>query len=798
MERMLPNSNIGATPNTTAKKTSRPSFVCTNCRRRKVKCDRKVPCTRCMKSGLTQTCTYTVNLDDLGRFEVSGPNAFRGDEDGEQDEVEGVLKSRPLGLPDGRPNGLYPNASTDGSQSTGSMGNFTGNDGQDTLVFRKSQSALFNYRTLHYKRPYFVKDGDSVKYLSPISFEAIFSNNKLFVKFRSMMPFLFEQKEKEVEARRKTKLVNEEIRILSECYTKAEIDSLITQIVLPNVDAVKERISYFDQDLKSVMMCMFLPTSDLASFMDTHFVPYPANPGHYVYNPPPADSHEGVSYAIFANIFCIVQLVTIVTEMDEATNFQHALTFPVEHIGYLALKCMCFADYKNKPTFELLLAFLLYRINFYVIDSVSATSNSSVFFKIALEIAYNLGIHIRCDQFENHSEEDVRAAWNVIQFMDSVISLYMGEPLRIDYRYCVPRLYEYWEPIVLYLRNVVASFNSTEPISLNEIIDLANFAANLLAIFKPFDELLNDTTYGPVQYMFSLVIKADFVICYQMLLFILRLSIDEINELPITVDEDDAALVEDLKVKSECHLFYSLVVTFSLMKKISNGKISHRKQSVKLMVALRLLFSRFMVVGNKLIFCYLSVFNTKPKKMGLAPPSTEIFTKNEELKFSDISLFDAEKYLCRGLNGISVDDPEFKKMKALMKSLLSINEFLTDFYMSISDKSPLLLYGKFSSHFKFLMFICILLKNVYDFENFWSTRDEQVRFKIDYWKHVIDKTASYIKAIDQTGAGEFELNKWDLMGFDWDFYDTGETRENQNCDGESRDEGLDELYQLFF
>lgn len=770
---------------------SRPSFVCTNCRRRKVKCDRKTPCTRCVKSGLVQTCTYTVNLDDLPQPE--GLEELL-DADGGMENLFGVS-----GLSVRSEQRLYPgqlDPSSTESQTTLDADANTKNEDGDSLVLRKEQSFLCNFQTLHYKRPLFVKNGDSIRYLSPISLDAIFSNNKLFEKFRLMMPCLFEE---DAEETGKTQSTNEELRILSGSYTKTEIDALITQLILPNVDAIKERIAYFDQD-KSVMLCMFIPVANLSRFMDVHFIKDPANEKGYLYQSPAAGPNVGVAYAVLANIFCIVQLVSIVTEMDETANFQYTMTISVDLIGHTALKCMCFADYRRKPTFELLLAFLLYRINFYVLDSVSATSNASTFLNIALDIAFSLGIHIRCDQFDNHTEDDVRAAWNVLQFMDSITSLYMGEPLKIDYRYCIPRLYEYWEPIVLYLRNVVAAFNSTDPITLNEIIDLANFAAKLLSIFKPFDELLNDTTYGPVQYLFSLVIKADFVICYQLLLFILRLSVDEIDELPIQLNDSDSALVEELKAKSECHLFYCLVVTFSLMKKISNGKISYHKQAVKLMVAMRTLFSRFMLVGNKLIFCYLSVFNTKPKKMGFEPPSTEIFTKNDSLKFSDISLYDAEKYLCYGLDGMSTKDPEFQKMKGLMKSLLSINEFLTDFYISMSDKSPLLSYGKFQSHFKFLIFICKLLRNVYDFESFWSTRDDEARFKIDYWKHIIDKTVTYIKAINEVGIDQVNLsNKWDLMGPEWDFLKSDEVRDSLGyTDDESKEDGLEELYQIFF
>lgn len=41
-------------------KRRRHQLSCTECRRRKLKCDRSVPCDRCQKSGTAEICTYTT------------------------------------------------------------------------------------------------------------------------------------------------------------------------------------------------------------------------------------------------------------------------------------------------------------------------------------------------------------------------------------------------------------------------------------------------------------------------------------------------------------------------------------------------------------------------------------------------------------------------------------------------------------------------------------------------------------------------------------------------------------------
>ncbi|GME79088.1 unnamed protein product [Ambrosiozyma monospora] len=44
------------------RKRNKPSLVCANCRRKKIKCDKQTPCHNCVKAGTTDTCTYSVRV----------------------------------------------------------------------------------------------------------------------------------------------------------------------------------------------------------------------------------------------------------------------------------------------------------------------------------------------------------------------------------------------------------------------------------------------------------------------------------------------------------------------------------------------------------------------------------------------------------------------------------------------------------------------------------------------------------------------------------------------------------------
>lgn len=59
------------------KKRSRPVVVCTHCRRRKIKCDKQLPCSNCVKIGMGASCVYDTHLDkkpgDEYRMELQLP-----------------------------------------------------------------------------------------------------------------------------------------------------------------------------------------------------------------------------------------------------------------------------------------------------------------------------------------------------------------------------------------------------------------------------------------------------------------------------------------------------------------------------------------------------------------------------------------------------------------------------------------------------------------------------------------------------------------------------------------------------
>lgn len=748
------------------RKNTRPSLVCANCRRRKVKCDRTHPCTRCIKSKIGESCFY----DNI-------PDSSMVDDHGNEYDNESIeTNSTDSKMYDGDKSLLSP-----------------------TQALSRMNSRVFNFPTMEYKRPLFIKNGGLLFYKSPLTLGAITNNNKAFYKFENMLSYLFASKELDDYSTRLEDEARLELMLLYGIYSKDEIDDLIIQFVIPNINAINERLDYFRTDLEDKSLCSFIPSHLLIEKFNKLFTV--TNNGEIFCK----RFDQKSDYSILTPILGIVKLVLMITQYDTAIRFQYVLTFDNEKTTEILLKVLSFSDYKNKPNFNLLVGFLIYRMTFFLSDSISTSSNSDFFFDLTVNMCFKLGIHLNCNQIDEYDEETVRGVWNVVQFIDSIGAIYTGDLLKIDHRYCVPRFYEFFEPIVSYFRQFVSLFNSISPISLNQIIDLAENAIRLFSIFKPYDVILNDVPNGPTRYMFVIILKADFLICFQISLLIIRLSLDNLDTVPFEFSANDLRLIDEYKNKAEVLLFYSSVLTFELLRKVSNGKISDRLQSAKLTISLRLFFSRFLAINNKIIFAHLSTINRYQQRQNNIDSISSINDFNNSKKFCDITLAEAEEYLARGFEGVKETDIEFKTMKELMRSIPKLSDFLMEIYLSTSDKSILVEIGRFNIHFKFLLFVCILLKNAHEYYESKSYEDVNYQINSEDWKTVIDKTTTYFTNVENKGYGISDQQESAVNVFvsDWEFLESTEFRntlgyKGDGGDGEKSNVELDEMYQLFF
>lgn len=735
------------------KKQNRPSMVCSNCRRRKIKCDKKMPCTRCKISKIEDTCSY--------------------------------------GLP------LTASNSTDTRYSDESTYSY---DGSPRYVENaRHSSKLFNQKTNELKMPLFSKaEGKSIEYHSPLTLEAMFGSNTKYTKFKSMVPSMFTDKSIDEKSSKVRQAAKQELIALSGEYSKEEIDSCIRKFFLPNMNAINERLAEYERQIKNGSLMSFIPLQRSFDHLNEMIIPDPLIPGEFIYNEPGELEH----YNTFGIVAATLRMISIVVEFDDSLHFHYNYNLSVDTMSHFSLKIASFTDYKNKPTFQSLIILLINRMCHFVLDLSGNDSNNSVYSIIIVEMIFRLGIHIRVDHMYGYSEEEVRAVWNVIQFIDSYTSVLTGEPLKIDHSICVPRLYDFWEPVILFFRKLSITFMSVNPISLNQLICLADSASCLLTTFKPFEEILNNEDSGPAKFGFTVIVKSEFITVSQILLLNIRLSLDDVDKISNDISERDRELVEEIKLKCECQLFYLLTITFKLIKKIVNGEFTHAEQSSRLTVVMRSLFSFFMQVGNRLIFYHLAVFSKTHFQAADSVPPPDKDDDNEIMpgSFDDISIEDAEKCIGMELDQISSNDMHFKRMMKLKTSLVCLSDFLNEFYVSVSNKSPPLLVGNFSIHFKFLLLICTILKNIHEHKK------EQLRMNPSYtltkkeWSKIINKTMTTLgnqnQRIDDVIEDECSASR--SMFSDFNILDSEDLR-NQFLLDDDLDGGIGEssIYHFF-
>lgn len=697
------------------KQRSRPCFVCANCRRRKVGCDKLHPCTRCVKSNIADTCAYITSPSDQG---TNSPTLFTipfiNDERNNFEEYIPPLNS------------TYTLLESENHD----------------LRSKRLKNKLFNYKSRVFKKALFSEDQDhNVTYYSPLTYDAIFDNNKPFAKFQSMFPYLEDLKE-EVRSRKEMKEISSrEIMILSTVFHEAEILGFINNYLIPNLLAINERILFFDSDLKIGPFNSFLPVITIYNKFNECFM---EDNGIIRFK-----NKKLVSdYAIVASALAIVRVVVLSTCHDNNVTFNTQLTIEYDTLSDSILRFLSISSFRTKPTFDALLAIMIFRTSYFICDFVSVNSNAKLFFELAIEMCFKLGIHVKCTAINGYTEEEVITVWNNLQFIDGAVSIHTGEMLKIDYKYCVPNLYNYWEPMVLYVRRLSDMFLDANPISINEMLEMVDSAAKLLTIFKPFEDILNDKQYGPVQYMFSLVMKCNFIMWYQLLLFKLRLNIDELYHFPFDICRADVEIISSIKLKIEILLFNSFFLTFEILKKIANEDIPMKQQSMKVMLMMKLIFSSFINAGNKIIFCQLSIF---------AKDRQVYFHQQKQQNYKSIGILESETFMIGEIDKIRTDDLVFQYMASYRNSISEISSYLMDFYSAFCNKNVLLLGGTLALNFKMMLFICSLIKNVLDYKHDMQIKNPSFDFQLSDWKYVVDKTTFLVSSqnlgtVDNTPA----------------------------------------------
>lgn len=415
------------------RKRNRISKVCIQCKRRKVKCDMKHPCLRCLKSGLK--CEYKIypwqhieQKDDNAALLIKLRNI--------QKQINDLIKdsqtdSKPLSLLDMKVPSL------------------------------KKKIIMYTDQTSHFLGP-------SCRIWLMHGFPLL----------QEYMHQVFESKEKE--KKRWLQNHSSEKTTLDMFGITQNDNAFIQRILIPNVDAFRERIIYFQNYLNSLIFRNCMPMDIIHSIFMTYFE-----------NLNMTKSIDSIVYGDLSLIIGVVYITYMFTRLYPNSLFQFHLSYNGNELLTLFLKLLNLSRFRTHKMHTTFLSLLILCQSLLLCKGSVGTHrelDSYPVFQICFNMCIEMGFHQSHCQcvFENGvnlngriiSFEYIRKIWNFMQTEDGFYSVMIGTPLLIDYSvssdfYLTSGDYiQTLESSSLKIqRNVSSTINSCPPISINMIVD---------------------------------------------------------------------------------------------------------------------------------------------------------------------------------------------------------------------------------------------------------------------------------------------------------------------------------------
>ncbi|KAG7844642.1 hypothetical protein KL941_003382 [Ogataea angusta] len=523
LDTILINKNQMESTMKSQKRRNRPSFVCINCKKKKIKCDKRLPCSNCLKSHLAESCHYRHSpakhlplKNNVGRgtsFEgqaalqsgaltqqlplfssYSSNRSSNGSSDFEvlreprslttsqregpslQIDVE-ELKTKVDFLEEAlrnkneqmRPDNLALDNETDGSSSVFSM---------------KSRKLKLN--CIYAKKSRFLVFGFA-------SFRTSIAHQKELTFFLHQFVDRLTQERKHWKNSRKIPskstifgLKGDEERFAQEIEAK----------VLCHYTAMLDLIDYFDQHLNNFLMNQLIDIIQVKSHFHTMFVRDEHGKVHYV------KPEKPYQYSNLAMIFAIVKISVIFIDYKELSEQKDKPIFDLKESFTILDECcqaaLNLSRFDKKQTINVILALLLRRISllYSAVDGDGGDgANLLPVIHTAVSTALQMGLHRSLDSINAITGKASSATgfsqspniwckiWAQLKFLDAFGSLSVGTPLLVNddfadnrdaqdehQNYFMPERDKITRDLTELYREASLVFNSNRPASLNDMV----------------------------------------------------------------------------------------------------------------------------------------------------------------------------------------------------------------------------------------------------------------------------------------------------------------------------------------
>lgn len=378
------------------------SLVCTNCRRRKIKCDKKKPCSNCIRLSLINSCTFNDGIDTIK----------------DQNHKENDFEKK-------------------------NFENITGLGNSKFSILDAKFKLSKNY--IIFQKP-------SNTQIRPFIFSCYSDNHVL--SYKSISPFK-KLLNKELRLWKSTNFNKRQTQPIDLIYDYNEtIDSVYLNTIIENnlstnYHAILERLNYFQEQLNNILFQDCIPMSVVQLIFQYYFT---LKPTGVVFNYP----NKKYEYAMIALIVSIVELSNIFAKNDNFT-FNFSLRENSSFNG-LAIMLLNYSNFQRKRSLFSVYTLIILRLTLMIYGDAQSSGvnmqNCRPLFRSAVGICMDMGIHLNqnevkyTDSTAEHdhvdnvsfvkeiSIEQIKRLWNYLLLLDCIYFVNVSAPPHIDNRYC--------------------------------------------------------------------------------------------------------------------------------------------------------------------------------------------------------------------------------------------------------------------------------------------------------------------------------------------------------------------------
>ncbi|KAG7893189.1 hypothetical protein KL905_002768 [Ogataea polymorpha] len=754
LDTTLINENPPESTMKSQKRRNRPSFVCINCKKKKIKCDKKLPCSNCLKSHLADSCHYRHSpakyprlKDDLGRespFEKQNPlqrgtltqqlplflNYSSSRSSNVSSDLEALRESRSLRT--GRREG--PSLQTDVEELKSKVVFLeealrnkneqlhrddsslnTENDGSNSVFSMKSSKLKLN--CIYAKKSRFLAFGFA-------SFRTSIAHQKEMTFFLHQFIDRLTQERKHWKNSRRIPskstifgLKGDEKRFAQEIEAK----------ILRHYTAMLHLIDYFDQHLNNFLMNQLIDIIQVKSHFHTMFVRDEHGKVHFV---KPEKSYE---YPNLAIIFAIVKISVIFINYKELSEHRDKPLFDLRESSTIFDECcqaaLNLSRFDQKQNINVLLALLLRRLSllYSAVDGDGGDgANLLPVIHTAVSTALQMGLHRSLDSINAISGKEASAMgfshspniwckiWAQLKYLDALGSLTVGAPFLVNddfadnrdaqdehQNYFMPERDKITRDLTELYREASLVFNSNRPVSLNDMVLTIMKIIEFHESIGSFSDLIMVPTEDSDIVAWKVNTKFNLLELVQGLCTNLRLVVSNQKLLKQELKGRDLQYNEIrlLELLDQRLLTISLkcaLLSYILMNKILRGEseISKPKYVVYFKPQLTALLLRSSLTFGT------SIFSTSTS-------STQNIDASDLIRFDSIDYNALELSLTDTIHcDSSLNDiiAKFQHPKQLVKCLC-------EFYQSVSDIDELGTDYGFFCCFKLTLMICFVIES---------------------------------------------------------------------------------------